>query len=95
MVEKTFTWKPVEAGATDRLVFSPASFQKQIEPTYTGVGAYIGLGAQAALQTKKRKQLAVRVEMLVHISWQFLLKVQFRDINGAIAVVKIISTQEF
>lgn len=35
------------------------------------------------------------MEMLVHISWQVSLKVQFRDINGAFAVFKITGTQEF
>lgn len=57
-------------------------------------GAYIHLGVHAALQTRKRKQLEVTVEMLVQISWHVFPKVQFRDVNGAFAVVEIISVQE-
>jgi len=57
-------------------------------------GAYLHLGVHAALQTRNRQELEVTVEMLVHISWQVFLKVQFRDINGAFEIVKIVSIQE-
>lgn len=82
LVEKTSMWKPRQAGATGWY-----SLQHHFKSKWSLCTPWF-----SSITAQQEKKAAGGHSG--NVSWQVFLKVQFRDINGAFAVVKIISVQE-